>query len=190
MEEYATSLNLTYNQIRTWFAERRRKEKRENEALSNSKSSESVEPESDQSNNSALFAVDRHVGQKDKRSAPIMHRKDISDQGEIKGHTSLIHDELQNPESTCLKKRFSADYPSNQLVRRKDRHKISGQRMKDSVGGRKRCAEKKHLIHLQVLFSKEFVLTKIFRKDGPPLGVQFDPPANALGYPAGMPFSP
>ncbi|XP_008795938.2 homeobox-DDT domain protein RLT3-like [Phoenix dactylifera] len=187
MEEYATTLNLTYNQIRTWFVERRRKEKRENEALSNSKSSESVEPESDQSNDSALFAVVRHVGPKDERSAPIMCRKDISGQEELKGPASLICDELQNPKKkTWLNKRCSAEYSTNQLVRHKDRHRISGQQMKNSVGGRMHCAEKKHLIPSPVLFSKDYVLKKVFRKDGPPLGVEFDPPpANAFGYRTG-----
>ncbi|KAG1359055.1 Homeobox-DDT domain protein RLT3 [Cocos nucifera] len=115
MEECAVSLNLTYNQIRTWFVERRRKEKKENEALSKSKSSEVVELESDQSNDVAFFADGRHVRQKDKHSAPIMRRTNIS--------------------------------------------------------------EKKHLICLQVLFSKDYILKKVFRKDGPPLGVEFDPPS-------------
>nr|XP_010932083.1 homeobox-DDT domain protein RLT3 [Elaeis guineensis] len=150
VEEYAVSLNLTYNQIRTWFVERRRKEKKENEALSKLKSSEVVELESDQSNDIAFFADGRHVRQKDKHSAPIMHRTNIS------GHSS------------------------NQLVRRKDSWKILGQHMNNSVAGRMQCAEKKHLICLQVLFSKDYILKKVFRKDGPPLGAEFDPPGNVL----------
>ncbi|CAL9192624.1 unnamed protein product, partial [Musa hybrid cultivar] len=36
MEEYASSLNLTYHQIHGWFAERRRKNRRKNEALHSS----------------------------------------------------------------------------------------------------------------------------------------------------------
>lgn len=36
MEEYASSLNLTYHQIHGWFAERRRKDRRKNEALHSS----------------------------------------------------------------------------------------------------------------------------------------------------------
>ncbi|XP_008813491.2 homeobox-DDT domain protein RLT3 [Phoenix dactylifera] len=156
MEEYAISLNLTYNQIRTWFVERRRKEKKENEALSKLKSIESVEPESDQSNDNVFFADGRHVSQKDRHSAPIMHRANIS------GHSS------------------------NQLVRHKDSHKISGQHMKNSVAGRMHCAEKKHLVRLQVLFSQDYILKKVFRKDGPPLGVEFDPPpGNAFSYRTG-----
>ncbi|CAL9121264.1 unnamed protein product [Musa textilis] len=36
MEEYASSLNLTYHQIHGWFSERRRKDRRKNEALHSS----------------------------------------------------------------------------------------------------------------------------------------------------------
>ena len=88
-----------------------------------------------------------------------------------------------------LRKKSCAGHSSNQLVRRKDSWKILGQHMNNSVAGRIQCAEKKHLICLQVLFSKDYILKKVFRKDGPPLGAEFDPPGNVLSCHTGMSFS-
>lgn len=44
------------------------------------------------------------------------------------------------------------------------------------------CGEKNRLDRQKSFLSKEYILSRVFRKDGPPLGSEFDhPPANALG---------
>ncbi|XP_020686322.1 homeobox-DDT domain protein RLT3 isoform X4 [Dendrobium catenatum] len=44
------------------------------------------------------------------------------------------------------------------------------------------CGEKKRILRVQSFLSKEYILSKVFRKDGPPLGLEFDPPPeNAIG---------
>lgn len=91
MDGYAAALNLTYKQIRTWFVERRRREKRDKEAHSPTK-----KPIKDHI----------QVCRKDKRRAPASSNKQPG--------------------------------------------------------------------HLQVILSKGYIMKRIFRKDGPPLGVEFD----------------
>jgi hypothetical protein len=46
---------------------------------------------------------------------------------------------------------------------------------------------KKHMLRPQVLFPKDYILRKVFRKDGPSLGGEFDPlPQSAHGHVRGM----
>ena len=46
---------------------------------------------------------------------------------------------------------------------------------------------KKHILRPQVLFPKDYILRKVFRKDGPSLGGEFDPlPQRAHGHVRGM----
>ncbi|XP_010274901.1 PREDICTED: homeobox-DDT domain protein RLT3 isoform X2 [Nelumbo nucifera] len=95
MEDYATALNLTYKQVRGWFVERRRKDKRENE---------------------------------------------------------------ESGEASTVKVRSS-------MVRRKT-NKL-----------------KRKLYCLQDIFPSDYILKKVFRKDGPPLGSEFDAlPAGAFHH--------
>lgn len=45
----------------------------------------------------------------------------------------------------------------------------------------------KHTLRSQVLFPKDYILRKVFRKDGPPLGSEFDPlPHSAPGHLRGI----
>lgn len=89
MEDYANTLGLTYKQVRGWFVEKRRKEKRE----------------------------------------------------------GLVSVSLQASSSKC--KQMSV--VKNTMVKRKNKQN-----------------------RIQDLFTLGYILSKVFRKDGPPLGVEFD----------------
>lgn len=89
MEDYADTLGLTYKQVRGWFVEKRRKEKRE----------------------------------------------------------GLVSASLQTSSSKC--KQMSV--VNNTMVKRKNKQN-----------------------RIQDLFTLGYILSKVFRKDGPPLGVEFD----------------
>lgn len=58
--------------------------------------------------------------------------------------------------------------------------------MESHVDDGKDHSEKKHIIHLQTLLCKDYILKKIYRQDGPALGKEFDPPGNVLGHCTGM----
>lgn len=100
MAKCAESIGLTYNQVKTWFKERRRKEKREIEGAKNH-------------SNSSISAL---------TSTKVNSNKSRK--------TSL---------SLAQKKR--------------------------------------RFVQMQVLFPKDYVLRRVFRKDGPPLGMEFDSPS-------------
>ncbi|RWW20762.1 hypothetical protein GW17_00015110 [Ensete ventricosum] len=69
-----------------------------------------------------------------------------------------------------------------QLVRKKARHKVLEQLTKSQSVGRINHTDKDQVL-LQILLSKDSILKKIFRKDGPTLGFEFDAaPGNAVGY--------
>lgn len=73
-----------------------------------------------------------------------------------------------------------------QLVKQKARHKVLEQLMKSHSVGRINHTDKDQVL-LQILLSKDYILKKIFRKDGPTLGMEFDaPPGNAFCYHTGM----
>ncbi|TVU48632.1 hypothetical protein EJB05_08273 [Eragrostis curvula] len=113
MVGYATTVGLTYNQVRIWFKERRRKERREMETtgarMERQLSSRSSGPRS--SSNASSCS-----------QAPLSETSSISIIGE------------------------------------------------------------EHTVRQQVLFHKDYILRKIFRKDGPSLGNEFDPlPQSAHG---------
>ncbi|RWW56511.1 hypothetical protein BHE74_00036781 [Ensete ventricosum] len=73
-----------------------------------------------------------------------------------------------------------------QLVRKKARHKVLEQLTKSQSVGRINHTDKDQVL-LQILLSKDSILKKIFRKDGPTLGFEFDAaPGNAVGYHTGM----
>ncbi|KAL6644463.1 hypothetical protein ACP70R_016071 [Stipagrostis hirtigluma subsp. patula] len=121
MAEYATSVDLTYNQVRIWFKERRRKERRQLETagahIERQLSARSSGSRSSSSSSSCYQAPTYDIS----RSRPEFDRS-----------ISMIGEE--------------------QIVRP------------------------------QVLFPKDYILRKIFRKDGPTLGNEFDPlPQSADG---------
>jgi hypothetical protein len=111
MVQYATHVGLTYNQVRIWFKERRRKERRGMEAIEARTERQLTSTSSGPSSSS--------------NRAPV----------------SSI-----------------------------------------SIG-------EEPAAHRQVLFPKDYILRKIFRKDGPPLGSEFDTlPQSVRGDVAGMPL--
>ncbi|XP_062231136.1 homeobox-DDT domain protein RLT3-like isoform X2 [Phragmites australis] len=108
MAEYATSVGLTYSQVRIWFKERRRKERREMETIG-------LHMERQLSNQAPMYDILCSRPEFDSRSM------------------SIIGEE---------------------------------------------CT-----VQSQVLFPKDYILRKIFCKDGPPLGSKFDPlPDSAHGH--------
>ncbi|XP_020249800.1 homeobox-DDT domain protein RLT3-like isoform X2 [Asparagus officinalis] len=137
MEEYAALLNLTYKQVRTWFAERRRKEKREMEARG--------KPDC----NAIKWKFNRianegqPTSQKKCRSLPI--------KAQVKHNTPSDCCRVCDPKSVKFKRKYGVISSDNLPV-----------------------GQKNHRFHQRVLFSKEYILKKVFRKDGPPLGVEFD----------------
>ncbi|XP_040381805.1 homeobox-DDT domain protein RLT3 [Oryza brachyantha] len=108
--EYATSVGLTYSQVRIWFKERRRKERREMESLG-------------------------------------------------------AHMEKQlNARSNGFRCNSSSSRFASFSQSTIDHHVDNGMSF---IG-------EKHALRPQVLFPKDYILRKVFRKDGPPLGSEFD----------------
>lgn len=130
MGQYATCVGLTYSQVRIWFKERRRKERREmgtiGSPMERQLSARSSEPRSSSSSSSC-------------------------DQTSMYG-------------TSCSQPEF--DSRSTSTVREQS------------------------TVQPQVLFPKDYILRKIFRKDGPPLGNEFDTlPQGERGRIRGMPVA-
>ena len=115
MENYAATLGLTYKQIQNWFAEKRRKDKKDNDTTVPFRSE---------------FAekIATHVG---RNALEVVSRTAVT----------------QSLSSKCKKRPVD----KNTIVTRTKRHN-----------------------YLQDLFSPDYILKTVFRKDGPLLGVEFD----------------
>lgn len=125
--EYATSVGLTYNQVRIWFKERRRKERRETESLG----------------------------------------------AHMEKQLSARSNGFRCSSSRSSSFSRSTMYRTVNLQPEDDRYVDKGM----SFTG------EKHTLRSQVLFPKDYILRKVFRKDGPPLGSEFDPlPHSAPGH--------
>uniref|UniRef100_A0A0D3GTM7 Homeobox domain-containing protein n=1 Tax=Oryza barthii TaxID=65489 RepID=A0A0D3GTM7_9ORYZ len=125
--EYATSVGLTYNQVRIWFKERRRKERRETESLG----------------------------------------------AHMEKQLSARSNGFRCSSSRSSSFSRSTMYRTVNLQAEDDRYVDKGM----SFTG------EKHTLRSQVLFPKDYILRKVFRKDGPPLGSEFDPlPHSAPGH--------
>lgn len=129
MEQYATCVGLTYSQVRIWFKERRRKERREMETIGSHMerqlSGRSSGPRSSSSSSSCNEAPMYGIS---------CSRPDFD------SSTSIVGEE--------------------------------------------------NTLQSQILFPKDYILRKIFRKDGPPLGSEFDPlPKSECGRIRGMPVA-
>uniref|UniRef100_K4A523 Homeobox domain-containing protein n=1 Tax=Setaria italica TaxID=4555 RepID=K4A523_SETIT len=114
MEQYATCVGLTYSQVRIWFKERRRKERREMETIGSH--------------------MERQLSG---RSS-----------GPRTSSSSSSCNEAPMYGISCSRPEFDSS---------------------TSVVG------EENTVQSQVLFPKDYILRKIFRKDGPPLGSEFDP---------------
>lgn len=124
MEDLAVSLKLTYKQVRGWFVERRRREKREtsggNDAILSSERSRLQ-----------LLAFKKHSVR-----PPSSRQYNV--------WSNVLKDLPQHLNSSTMRNKKS-----------KLRQNFS------PLKSRK--------------LSVDFILKKVFRKDGPPLGVKFDP---------------
>lgn len=164
MKDYAVALKLTYKQVRGWFADRRRKEKKEKEALC---SSAKIVPDNVR-NWVPDCTIIRGYGNKRCKQGSIGPRGVKSQKKNLK-HNQTRFPDLVHPKKNCS------------TLNAKTRH------MKNSSVGMKNSYQKKHLFCLQELLTPEYILKKVFRKDGPPLGVEFDPlPARAFGKCLGL----
>lgn len=126
MEDHASSLGLTYKQVRGWFVEKRRRDKRENEII--------VPPHSTWSKKRPILLTRRNG------SGIIAARK------VLKGDPSMRYPKTH---SSSISKHPSM--AENRIAKRK-----------------------KKLSLLQDLLTPDHILKKVFRKDGPPLGVEYD----------------
>jgi hypothetical protein len=126
MEDHASSLGLTYKQVRGWFVEKRRRDKRENGIIVPSRSTWSKK---------RPILLTRRNG-----SGIIAARK------VLKGDPSMRYPKTH---SSSIPKRPSM--AENRIAKRK-----------------------KKLSLIQDLLTPDHVLKKVFRKDGPPLGVEVD----------------
>jgi hypothetical protein len=125
MEDHASALGLTYKQVRGWFVEKRRRDKRENGII-----------------------VPSHSTSSKKR--PILTRRNGS--GIIAARKVLKGDP-----STCNPKTHSFSISK-----------------RPSMAENRNAKRKKKLFLLQDLLTPDHILKRVFRKDGPPLGVEFD----------------
>lgn len=141
MEDYAIVLKLTYKQVCGWFIERRRKKKKEEAAFC---SSGKIVPGNIR--DSVLdCTINSGYGNK------------IYTQGSLglRGlKTQPKHNQLRFPDLDHSKKNGST-------VIAKSRH------MKDSYVGMKNNNRKKHFFGLQDLWTPEYILKKVFRKEWP-----------------------
>ncbi|XP_030963210.1 homeobox-DDT domain protein RLT3 isoform X2 [Quercus lobata] len=125
MEDNAAALGLTYKQVRGWFIERRRRDKRENGSIVPSCSASS-------------------------KKNPILTTRVGS--GTIAARKVLKGDPLLHKAKASLS--LISNRPSTVETRIRKR--------------------KRKPILLQHLFTSDYILKKVFRKEGPPLGVEFD----------------
>ena len=175
MEEYASSLNLTCKQIRIWFVERRRKERRENEVRGSSRS---------------LLNGQHKCGPA--KAGKKTNVNTISDRSRSKTISNSEYNRVMNQESYQSMDRElyagsrSSRQNKKQPLSRSCKQSSSNQRdmrYNTSSGCHRPCTvsnnnlravPQNHRVRPQVLFSKDYILKGVFRKDGPPLGVEFD----------------
>ncbi|KAK8951117.1 hypothetical protein KSP39_PZI003978 [Platanthera zijinensis] len=126
---------------------------------------------------------------KQRRSAslPVGHGDRVLDHGYQRFHMQQIlvqggiYEQLMTMSIRC--KRGSLSRNDTESRNLNSRHRKSSCNGLD--GG-----EKNRLIRLQSFLSKEYILSRVFRKDGPLLGLEFDhPPANAPGGFADIAYS-
>ncbi|KAJ7958982.1 Homeobox-DDT domain protein RLT3 [Quillaja saponaria] len=122
MEDYAADLGLAYKQVRDWFVEKRRREKKEKKLM--------VPP---------CYTLGK--------------RPAILDRRNVFGVPAAIKIDKQNMSSHKAKAPLCSRYDTvvTRTVKKKEKSKC-----------------------LQDLLTPDYILKKLFQKDGPPLGVEFD----------------
>lgn len=190
LEDYATLLNLTYKQTRTWFIEKRRKEKRDNEVHDSRRS---------------------FLGGKNKFGSMKGGKGPMVNAGLTKSKPDILSSSKhnRNRESNQLMESvlgssngsYKSTYKRLPPKKKFKTCRISEieTRFNDSTVCPDQCNEKsdrlrktrlsktnhngKKIYHPQVLVSKDYILKRVFRKDGPPLGEEFDSlPGTSSGF--------
>ncbi|KAJ6791771.1 homeobox-DDT domain protein RLT3-like [Iris pallida] len=190
MEDYAASLNLTYKQIRTWFVERRRKEKRENEVLGRSKSLKGGHSfqKPDKSTISVGKQVNYSLGQSGLQSqAKSRNNIAVNAKSYLLKDTTLVacngrarHKGKHIPPPKSYNRSSSSQEMIEHHTYLKYDRATKSKRKYYSLSNNQNVNQKTHRVLLQDLFSKDYILKRLFRKDGPPLGAEFDSfPTNA-----------
>ncbi|XVF31979.1 hypothetical protein REPUB_Repub17cG0042100 [Reevesia pubescens] len=128
MECYAATLGLTLKQVKGWFVEKRRRDKRDNGIIL------------------PIHSMKKLPAPKERNAAGISATRKNP-----KGRDLLVHNRSKS--SAVLYSR----YKSTSLV-------------SENRFGKK----KKKMLLSQDFLSPQYILKKVFRKDGPPLGVEFD----------------
>ncbi|XVF81356.1 hypothetical protein PTKIN_Ptkin15bG0148700 [Pterospermum kingtungense] len=128
LEGYAAALGLTLKQVKGWFVERRRRDKRDNGMVLPIRSMEKL-PAPNEKNAADLYAGGKNP----------------------KGQDLLVHNSSKS--GAALYSRY---------------------RSTSLVGGKMFGKENKNMLLPYNLLSPQYILKKLFRKDGPPLGAEFD----------------
>ncbi|KAJ4973305.1 hypothetical protein NE237_006479 [Protea cynaroides] len=155
MDDYAVTLKLTYKQVRGWFAQRRGREKRENRVCSFNKKC---------LNSRTDCSMLRGRGEKIFKPYSLAQRMENSS---FSKHNQLwlVKDQF--------KKKHRRVCSSSRCVGRGDGSQPL--QLNSMVQSRNTKLNKK-VYCLQDMLPPDYILKKIFRKDGPPLGVAFDTP--------------
>ncbi|OVA10751.1 Homeobox domain [Macleaya cordata] len=166
MEEYASVLNLTYKQVRGWFVERRRKDKKSGKGVP--------------------LPCKKYVKGSCRSGRCPANKKTKRDSLSKKPTTNLSskHNRLQLLGSDKFRKDGGRlQHLNTQHVEVKDRM-ASAKKLNNLMVGNKNCKQKKRKLTFdQEILPPDYILKKIFRKDGPPLGVEFDSlPLGAFPY--------
>lgn len=226
MEVYAARLKLTYHQIRGWFIERRRKERKEYAKRNTQDSGRTSESgcntmtcsRNETNENTAVrhsrirslsqlelgdnlcstpiqskrggkkLANDRYANQENKPPARAKRKKKLSsDQHSLSNESSSIHDRTHDTESALFKMRKCLKPSKRRHTSQEGGPYFQKQHERIRTYRRMNFAHSDGCVRPQVLFSKEYIIRKVFRKDGPPLGIEFDSlPSNAFRRSTGM----
>lgn len=146
LEDYAFILNLTYKQVRGWFAEKRRRDK---------KGREGVELPSKKSMKGSCIKTGRCPAKK----------RNLRDCVSKKPNAHLST-------KTSRSKIFKKDAGKSKCSNIRNHGE---ERLIDFFGKKNKSNQKKRkLSYIQDILPPDYLLEKVFRKDGPPLGVEFD----------------
>ena len=128
MEGYAAALGLTLKQVKGWFVEKRRRDKRDTGIIL------------------PIHSMQKLPAPKERNTAGLSDARKNP-----KGQDLLVHNRSKS--GAVLYSRY---------------------RSTSLVGENMFSKEKKKMLLPQDLLSPQYILKKVFRKDGPPLGVKFD----------------
>ncbi|XP_043705835.1 homeobox-DDT domain protein RLT3 isoform X2 [Telopea speciosissima] len=163
MEDHAVTLKLTYKQVCGWFAQRRRREKRENRVCSLNKK---------------CLISRNDCSMLSGRGKKIFKPDSLAQRVETSSFSK--HNQLWLVKLDQFKKKQHKSCSSNRFVGRGD-GRTQLLQLKNFMARSRNTKLNKKVYHLQDMLPPDYILKKVFRKDGPPLGVEFDtPPSGAF----------